>query len=77
MELTYSSSPRLLGEMPDELMLAIVSHLEIARGCNPEPSQEEERQIDNKLILKSLHSLTLTSRKLAHITTLFLYTNFI
>jgi hypothetical protein len=67
----------LLAQVPDELLLCIMSHLEVVRGFLPEPEAEARRQKDNVLIMKTLYSLTLTCRRLAAITTPYLYTCFI
>jgi hypothetical protein len=65
------------GELPDELILLVLSHLEVQRGFILDPALEAERQADNARTVGALHSLTLTCRRLAGIATPYLYTNFI
>ncbi|KAH7074502.1 hypothetical protein BKA63DRAFT_513165 [Paraphoma chrysanthemicola] len=66
-----------LGLLPDELLLCIISHLEVTRGFLPDPEAESVRQEHNARTVRALHSMTLTCHKLHAITTPFLYTSFI
>lgn len=77
MEAADPCSRCLLGELPDELLLAIVCQLDISRGFLSDPELEEKRQARNTSIIRSLRALTLTCAKLAAITTPFLYKSFV
>jgi len=66
-----------LDEMPEEILVAVIACLQITRGFLPDPCHEEQRQMENRMVVKSLHSLTMTCRKLARVTTPFLYQSFI
>ncbi|OAL02803.1 hypothetical protein IQ06DRAFT_345791 [Phaeosphaeriaceae sp. SRC1lsM3a] len=65
--------PVAIGTLPTELLLLIVSHLDILRGVRPDRASEDDRQTYNSQILKTLYSLTLTCRRFAIITTPHLY----
>jgi hypothetical protein len=65
------------GELPDEVLLVIISVFDITRGFLQDDAAEAERQMDNKLIAQTLHSLTLTCRRFAAIATPRLYECFI
>ncbi|KAH7087456.1 hypothetical protein FB567DRAFT_346162 [Paraphoma chrysanthemicola] len=66
-----------LSLLPDELLLCIISYLEVVRGFLPDPEAESVRQEHNARTVRALYSMTLTCRKLHAITTPFLYTSFI
>jgi len=66
-----------LDEMPEEILVAIIAYLDISPGFLPDPEHEEQRQMKNILVVRSLHSLTMTCRKLTRITAPFLYKSFI
>jgi hypothetical protein len=63
----------LIGELPDELLVAIVSRLTVERGYLPDTTAEEERRSNNAVTISSLHALTLCCRKFKAIATPFLY----
>jgi hypothetical protein len=62
-----------ISELPDELLVAIASQLQVERGYLPDTTAEEDRCSDNTIIVGSLHALTLCCRKLNAIATPFLY----
>lgn len=62
-----------VGQLPDELLIAIVTQLEVRRGFLADPELEAERQRDNAATVQALHTLTLTCQKLHYITTPALY----
>jgi hypothetical protein len=63
----------LIGELPDELLVAIVSQLTVERGYLPDTTAEEDRRSNNAVTVSSLHALTLCCRKFKVIATPFLY----
>jgi hypothetical protein len=63
----------LIGELPDELLVAIVSRLTVERGYLPDTTAEEDRRSNNAVTISSLHALTLCCRKFKAIATPFLY----
>lgn len=63
----------LIGELPDELLVAIASHLRVERGFLAEKEAEDDRRCRNAVVVHSLHALTLCCRKLNAIATPFLY----
>ncbi|RAR01971.1 soluble epoxide hydrolase [Stemphylium lycopersici] len=65
--------PCPIGDLPDELLIAIVSHLEIKRGPTVETEAEANRQKENTSTACDIHALTLTCRKLNAIATSALY----
>ncbi|KAF3035946.1 hypothetical protein E8E12_005806 [Didymella heteroderae] len=62
-----------LGELPDELLVAIASQLQVERGFLAEEEAEEARRCRNAVIVHSLHSLTLCCRRFNAVATPFLY----
>ncbi|KAH7359699.1 hypothetical protein BKA66DRAFT_573993 [Pyrenochaeta sp. MPI-SDFR-AT-0127] len=68
-----SSLAFAVGELPNELLIAIVIQLEVRRGYLVDPEPETERQRDNNAIVRALHSLALTCRMLNSITTPLLF----
>lgn len=52
--------PCPIGDLPDELLIAIVSHLEIKRGPIVETEAEANRQKGNTSTVRDVHALTLT-----------------
>ena len=67
------SLPCYLGDLPNELLLAIVAQLDFRRGFQATFAPEAERQKDNAETVRALHALTLSCRKLNAITTPALY----
>lgn len=65
--------PCPIGELPDELLAAIVSHLDIKRGPIADRDAEAGRQKENTSTVLDIHALTLTCRKLKAIATSSLY----
>ncbi|USP78577.1 uncharacterized protein yc1106_05851 [Curvularia clavata] len=65
--------PCPIGELPDELLAAIVSYLEIKRGPIANREAEAGRQKENTLTVLGIHALILTCRKLNAIATPSLY----
>lgn len=63
----------LIGELPDELLVAIVSQIRVERGFLAETAAEKDRRCRNALCVSSLHALTLCCRKLNAVATPFLY----
>ncbi|KAH7378473.1 hypothetical protein DE146DRAFT_761725 [Phaeosphaeria sp. MPI-PUGE-AT-0046c] len=66
-----------IGTLPTELLLLVLSHLDVTRGARPDRASEDNRQTYNSQILKTLHSLTLTCQRLAAVTTPLLYRSII
>ncbi|KAF2731111.1 hypothetical protein EJ04DRAFT_567117 [Polyplosphaeria fusca] len=66
-----------LGELPAELILAILSHLVPTRGLESSSDVEDARRQSNKLFLRTLHALTLTCRRLSTLANPLLYQTFI
>lgn len=62
-----------IGELPDELLVAIASHLRVERGFVAEQEAEDDRRCRNAVVIHTLHTLTLCCRKLNAIATPFLY----
>jgi hypothetical protein len=62
-----------IGELPDEILVAIASQLQVQRGFLAEAEAEEIRRCKNAVIVRSLHALTLCCRKLNAVATPFLY----
>lgn len=73
MEPTDKTCPFPIGALPTELLLLIVSHLQVIRGLIPDRTSEITRREYNSQISKTLHSLTLTCQSLAVISTPLLY----
>jgi hypothetical protein len=63
-----------LGELPDELLLAIISQLKVRRGFLADREIEAARRVENTIVIRGLHTLTLTCQRLNAIATPFLYT---
>lgn len=66
-----------IGELPDELLVNIVVQLRIERGFLAEEEAERQRLCKNAMVVRSLHALTLSCRKLKAIATPFLYQSII
>jgi hypothetical protein len=62
-----------VGELPDELLLAIISQLRVERGYLIDKGAEEQRCCNNTVLVRSLHALTLSCRKFNALTTPLLY----
>ncbi|PVI03102.1 hypothetical protein DM02DRAFT_612471 [Periconia macrospinosa] len=69
--------PCLLGSLPSEILLTIMDEFVVVRGLMFYPTEELARRKHNRDAVRSLHSLTLTCRKLHGIATPFLYQSFI
>jgi hypothetical protein len=62
-----------IGEVPDELLVAIASQLQVERGYVPDTTAENDRRSSNAITISSLYALTLCCRRLNAIATPFLY----
>jgi len=73
MESAIGAHECFIGELPDELLVNIVGQLRIKRGFLAEEEAERQRCSQNAVIVRSLHALTLSCRKLYAITSPILY----
>lgn len=73
MNAANESVPCPLAELPDELLLEIISHLALSRGFLPVPELEGARRQGNRRLINDLHCLTLTCQKFNVLATPFLY----
>lgn len=71
------TSACFIGELPDELLVGIVSHLRVKRGYLADEKAEGQRRYHNAIILHTMYALTLSCRKFNAIATPFLYQCFI
>ncbi|KAF2012443.1 hypothetical protein BU24DRAFT_425105 [Aaosphaeria arxii CBS 175.79] len=67
LEIAKQTSNISLDELPVELILEILSYLSPTRGFFVDENVEQARQNENELILKSLHALTVSCRRLYNV----------
>ena len=73
MEAATDASTCFIGELPDELLTAIVLQLRVQRGFLADEEAEEQRRCKNAVTVRSLHALTLSCRKFNAIATALLF----
>jgi hypothetical protein len=77
MQAAVAASACFIGDISDELLVNIVSHLRVKRGFLVDERAEKRRRSQNSIIVRTLHALTLTCQKFNGIATPFLYQSFI
>jgi hypothetical protein len=73
MEKAIDTLTCFMGDLPDELLVFIVLQLRIDRGYLADNKAEVQRRSENAAIVRSLHALTVSCRKLNAIATPLLY----
>ena len=56
MNAAQDALPSPLSELPDELLLAILSHLQVKRGFVADEQLEAQRRIENTVVLHTAFS---------------------